>query len=190
MCGKLEYENPSTQMEDSSTILCQISVLKGLLDQVNEEIEANILITQEIESEIVKCTEMEAALVARESELTKTIYVSHFEINGLISVACDSRKHVKLMEEELSCLRTKREEMLKKIGDKRYWREQFIHLCLDFQRDIGEEGNKELTCLLSEKEFLENEVHMLDEKNNSRENLMLAFMEDVLQEFDNSNSAL
>jgi hypothetical protein len=53
---------------------------------VNEEIEANIQITREIESEIVKCSEIESALAARESELTKTLYVSQFEINGLATV--------------------------------------------------------------------------------------------------------
>jgi hypothetical protein len=53
---------------------------------VNEEIEANIQITREIESEIVKCSEIESAFAARESELTKTLYVSQFEINGLATV--------------------------------------------------------------------------------------------------------
>ncbi|KAJ6411453.1 hypothetical protein OIU84_008098 [Salix udensis] len=77
-------------MDDSGAILCQISSLKDMLDQVNEEIEANIRITREIESEIVKCTEFEAALAARESDLTKTFYFSQFEINGLLSVACNS----------------------------------------------------------------------------------------------------
>lgn len=55
--------------------------------QVNDEIEANIQITREIESEIVKCSEIETALALRESDLTKTLYVSHFEINGFAIVA-------------------------------------------------------------------------------------------------------
>lgn len=53
---------------------------------MNEEIEANIQITREIESDICKCSEIESALAVRESELTKTLYVSHFEIDGLSTV--------------------------------------------------------------------------------------------------------
>ena len=55
--------------------------------QVNQEIEVNIQITREIESDIVKCTDIEGGLNARESELTKMVYVSQFEIDGLNSVA-------------------------------------------------------------------------------------------------------
>lgn len=98
-------------MDDSGAILCQISQLKDMLDkvplyinicmheciynvrefgwicrfQVNEEIEANIQITREIESEIVKCTETEVALLARQSELMKTAYTLQFEISGLMA---------------------------------------------------------------------------------------------------------
>lgn len=53
---------------------------------MNEEIEANIQITREIESEIVKCSEIENALAAKESDLTKTLYFSHFELTGLLAV--------------------------------------------------------------------------------------------------------
>ncbi|GMQ11216.1 hypothetical protein CsSME_00053936 [Camellia sinensis var. sinensis] len=73
-------------MEDSGAILCQISSLKDMLDQVNEEIEAGIQITREIESEIVKCSEVESALAVRESELMKMVYMLDFEISGLIAV--------------------------------------------------------------------------------------------------------
>ncbi|VFQ67099.1 unnamed protein product [Cuscuta campestris] len=73
-------------MDDSGAFLCEISLLKDMLDKVNEEIEANIQITREIESEIVKCDESEASLLARESELMKTAYMQQFEINGLKSV--------------------------------------------------------------------------------------------------------
>ncbi|KAJ6396203.1 hypothetical protein OIU77_021270 [Salix suchowensis] len=107
-------------MDDSGAILCQISSLKDMLDQVNEEIEANIRITREIESEIVKCTEFEAALAARESDLTKTFYFSQFEINGLLSVAYESKKSVKLLEEEVCGLRKKKMEMPESMDDKRY----------------------------------------------------------------------
>ncbi|KAJ9174077.1 hypothetical protein P3X46_017147 [Hevea brasiliensis] len=174
-------------MDDSGVILCQISSLKDMLDQVNEEIEANIQVTREIESEIVKCTEYEYTLAARESELTKTIYVSQFEIIGLVSVTNESRKSAKLLEAELSSLRKKREETLKRMNNKR---EQFAMQCLEFQREIDKGENDELMKLLSEKEFFENEIRLLDQKNDVLKNSMLAFVEEVLQDLQDSNSAL
>ncbi|XP_074301914.1 uncharacterized protein LOC141633332 isoform X3 [Silene latifolia] len=54
--------------------------------QVNDEIEANIQITRQIESKIVKCEEIEATLAARESEVMKLVYFSMFELRGLIAV--------------------------------------------------------------------------------------------------------
>ncbi|XP_012093049.1 uncharacterized protein LOC105650717 [Jatropha curcas] len=174
-------------MDESGAILCYISSLKDMLDQVNEEIEANIQITREIESEIVKCTELESTFFARESELTKTLYVSQFEINGLVSVTNEARKSVKLLEEELCSLRTKREEMLKGMNNKR---EQFSMLCLEFQRDIDKGENNELVKLLSEKELFENEISLMDQKNDALKNSMLAFVEEVLQDLQDSNSAL
>uniref|UniRef100_A0A1J3CCZ8 Uncharacterized protein n=1 Tax=Noccaea caerulescens TaxID=107243 RepID=A0A1J3CCZ8_NOCCA len=74
-------------MDDSGAILCQISIYKDMLDQVNSEIEANIKVTREIESEMVKCSEIESNLSAKESELTRSLLASQFEIRGLISVA-------------------------------------------------------------------------------------------------------
>lgn len=53
---------------------------------MNQEIEANIQITREIEAEIFNCSEIESALAVRESELSKTLYVSHFEIDGFATV--------------------------------------------------------------------------------------------------------
>ncbi|KAK8652473.1 hypothetical protein V6N13_126505 [Hibiscus sabdariffa] len=73
-------------MEDSGAILYQISCLKEMLDQVNEEIESNIQVTREIESEMVKCMEFKASLTTRESQLTKSLYISHFGIDGLLFV--------------------------------------------------------------------------------------------------------
>ncbi|XP_021292429.1 uncharacterized protein LOC110422740 isoform X2 [Herrania umbratica] len=174
-------------MEDSGAILYQISCLKDMLDQVNEEIEANIQITREIESEIVKLTEIEAALAIRESQLVKSLYISHFEIDGLLSVTADSRNSLKLLEEELTCLRTKRDEMLTRIENKR---EGFIKLCLEFQKEIGNGENNEVMTLLLEKELLENEIHLLDKKNNALRNSMSAFVEEILEELYTSNAAL
>ncbi|KAJ6875115.1 hypothetical protein NC652_034744 [Populus alba x Populus x berolinensis] len=173
-------------MDDSGAILCQITSLKDMLDQVNEEIEANIQITREIESEIVKCTEFEADLAARESDLTKTLYFSQFEINGLLSVAYESKKPVKFLEEEICGLRKRKMEMLESMDDKR---EQFVMQCLEFQRDI-DKGENEVVNLLSEKEFLENEIHLLDEKNNALKNLMLAFTDEIVQDLLDCNSGL
>ncbi|KAM0032924.1 hypothetical protein Hdeb2414_s0016g00480291 [Helianthus debilis subsp. tardiflorus] len=73
-------------MDDSGAILCQLSALKDMLDQVNEEIEANFQITRDIESEIVKCSEFERTLAVRESELMKTMYMFQFEIKGLMAM--------------------------------------------------------------------------------------------------------
>ncbi|CAB4281248.1 unnamed protein product [Prunus armeniaca] len=174
-------------MEDSGAILCHISTLKDMLDQVNEEIEANIQITREIESEIVKCSEIENALAAKESDLTKTLYVSHFELTGLLAVTKDLRNSVEIMEKELCRLRMKRDETLNRIHDQR---ERFIAMCLEFQKDIDKANDNDLCILLSEKEFLENEIHILEEKNNALKNSMLAFVEGILEDLISSNSAL
>ncbi|XP_018840162.1 uncharacterized protein LOC109005609 [Juglans regia] len=174
-------------MEDSGAILCQISSLKDMLDQVNEEIEANIQITREIEAEIFKCSEIESALAVRESELTKTLYVSHFEIDGFATVTAHARTSLNSLEKELCCLRMERDETLKRINDKR---EGFTTLCLEFQKDIDKGKNDELRPLLLEKEFLENEIHLLDKKNNGMKNSMLVFVEEILEELHNANSAL
>ncbi|XP_038993412.1 uncharacterized protein LOC120117174 [Hibiscus syriacus] len=176
-------------MEDSGAILYQISCLKQMLDQVNEEIESNIQVTREIESEMVKCTEFEAALTTRESQLTKSLYISHFEIDGLLSVSADSRNSLKFLEDELSCLTTKRDEMLKRIERKRY-RRIYQTVCLEFQRDIENGENDEMVSLLSEKERLENEIHLLDKKNNAFRNSMSAFVEEVLEDLYTSNAVL
>uniref|UniRef100_A0A1J3H5V1 Uncharacterized protein n=1 Tax=Noccaea caerulescens TaxID=107243 RepID=A0A1J3H5V1_NOCCA len=106
-------------MDDSGAILCQISIYKDMLDQVNSEIEANIKVTREIESEMVKCSEIESNLSAKESELTRSLLASQFEIRGLISVATDSRNSVKLLEDEISRLRSEHCELLQRLTQKR-----------------------------------------------------------------------
>uniref|UniRef100_A0A1J3J8I0 Uncharacterized protein n=1 Tax=Noccaea caerulescens TaxID=107243 RepID=A0A1J3J8I0_NOCCA len=106
-------------MDDSGAILCQISIYKDMLDQVNSEIEAHIKVTREIESEMVKCSEIESNLSAKESELTRSLLASQFEIRGLISVATDSRNSVKLLEDEISRLRSEHCELLQRLTQKR-----------------------------------------------------------------------
>ncbi|KAI6675546.1 hypothetical protein NL676_003452 [Syzygium grande] len=127
-------------MEDSSAILCQISRLKDMLDQVNEEIESSIQVTRETGSEIVRCAEAEAALATRESELTESLYVSQFELIGLAAVAAESRKSVSSTEQELRSLRKKRDEIQERMTRKR---EGFIRRCLEFQRGI-DQGESEI----------------------------------------------
>ncbi|KAF8005808.1 hypothetical protein BT93_K0172 [Corymbia citriodora subsp. variegata] len=142
-------------MEDSSAILCQISCLKDMLDQVNEEIELSIQITREMESEIVKCSEAEAALAAREAELTKLLYASQFELIGLATVTAESRKSVTSTEQELHSLRNKRDGIQERMIRKR---EGFIRQCLEFQQGIDRGESERLQSLLVEKESLEKEM--------------------------------
>ncbi|KAF8389796.1 hypothetical protein HHK36_024315 [Tetracentron sinense] len=175
------------RMDDSRAILCQISSLKVMLDKANEEIEDNIQTTREIESEIVKCSEIENGLGMKESELTKMICIAEFEMNELIQVAVIARTSVEFLEKELSCLRMNRDEVLKRIDDRR---ERFIRLCRNFQRDIVKGENEELWTLLSEKKVLENERHILNRNNNALRNSMSAFVEEILEELHSSNSAL
>ena len=59
--------------------------------------------------------------------------------------------------------------------------------CLEFQRDI-DKGENEVVNLLSEKEFLENEIHLLDERNNALKNFMSAFMDETVQDLLDFNS--
>lgn len=172
---------------DTGSILCQISCLKEMLDQVNEEIESNIQVTRKIESEIIRCEEAESDLAVRESDLMKTLYSTQFELTGLLSVTADWRNSVKLMEEQLCDLRTKRDELRKKIEE---MRERFTMACLEFQRSIDKDRNGELVALSAEKEFLENEMHLLDTKNNCLRNSMSAFVEEVLGDIYSYNSAL
>ncbi|XP_076888881.1 uncharacterized protein LOC143539450 isoform X1 [Bidens hawaiensis] len=106
-------------MDDSGAILGQLSALKDMLDQVNEEIEANYQITRNIESEIVKCSEFERALAVRESELMKTMYVLQFEIKGLTAMDDESRTRRESLQKELSSMKTKQDEILERMNKKR-----------------------------------------------------------------------
>ncbi|KAL5722255.1 hypothetical protein ACHQM5_005796 [Ranunculus cassubicifolius] len=174
-------------MDDSGAILCQISSFKDMLDQVNEEIEENIQITREIESEVVKCSEFEAGLSLRESELMKAKCGAEFEISGLIEVAKIGRMSVEMLEKEINCLRMRREEAVERMNHKR---ETFLVQCGDFQRDISKGENEELWKLLLEKDALENENQSLSTKVSSLRNSMSAFVEEILEEIRTSNSAL
>jgi len=56
-------------------------------------------------------------------------------------------------------------------------REGFVKMCFGFQREIED---SEFRSLLLEREFLENEVRMLEEKNLDVKNSILAYMEDEM----------
>uniref|UniRef100_A0A803PST1 Uncharacterized protein n=1 Tax=Cannabis sativa TaxID=3483 RepID=A0A803PST1_CANSA len=169
-------------MEDSSSMLSHISILKDMLDQINQEVEDNIQITREIESEIVKCSESEKAMAARESDLTKTLYVSQFQITSLNALAHSSRNSLESLEKQLSSLRMKRDNTLQRISDKQ---DEFVKKCIEFQSDVGK--NDDLRTLLLEKEFIENEVCRLDKKNSMLKNSMQAFVEEILEDLHNCN---
>ncbi|CAF2042709.1 unnamed protein product [Brassica rapa] len=164
-------------MEDSGAILCQISVYKDMLDQVNLEIEANIQVTREIESDIVKCSEIESSLSVKESDLTRSFLASQYELTGLISVTGDSRNSLKLLDDEIRRLRNEHSEILRRTTEKR---EGFVKMCFEFQREICVDEDSELRSLLCEREFLENEVRVLEEKNSDVQNSILAYMEDEM----------
>ncbi|KAF4379727.1 hypothetical protein F8388_023744 [Cannabis sativa] len=172
-------------MEDSSSMLSHISILKDMLDQINQEVEDNIQITREIESEIVKCSESEKAMAARESDLTKTLYVSQFQITSLNALAHSSRNSLESLEKQLSSLRMKRDNTLQRISDKQ---DEFVKKCIEFQSYVGK--NDDLRTLLSEKEFIENEVCRLDKKNSMLKNSMQAFVEEILEDLHNCNCVL
>ncbi|GAU28563.1 hypothetical protein TSUD_269030 [Trifolium subterraneum] len=174
-------------MEDSGAILSHISSLKEMLDQVNEEIEAHIQITREIENSIVKCEEMESHFETKEAELIRTSGVLQFETVGYVTVAADFRASVNTLEKEICCLKIKRDEMVNRMDEKR---EEFTAQCLEFQREIDNKENFKVRTLLSEKYSLENEIKLLDEKNSVLKNSVLAFVEEILEDLHNSNSAL
>ncbi|KAJ8535999.1 hypothetical protein K7X08_034400 [Anisodus acutangulus] len=174
-------------MEDSGEILCQISSLKDMLDQVNEEIEANIQATREIEWQIVKCTEIESALAARESELMRTAYELQFEIGGLMKVHADSVTSVEHLEEKICDLRRKRDEILERMNNRR---DEFVASCLAFQNEVSVKDNDAVRTLLAEKELLQNEIHSLNKKNKALESSTEAFVEEVLEDLHQAKSAL
>ncbi|WJX49675.1 hypothetical protein P8452_36078 [Trifolium repens] len=174
-------------MEDSGAILSHISSLKEMLDQVNEDIEAHIQITREIENSIVKCEEMESHFEMKEAELIRTSGILQFETVGYVTVTGDLRASVNTLEKEICCLKIKRDELVNRMDEKR---EEFTAQCLEFQREIDNKENCKVRTLLSEKYSLENEIQLLDEKNSVLKNSVLAFVEEILEDLHNSNSVL
>ncbi|XP_019451690.1 PREDICTED: uncharacterized protein LOC109353781 isoform X2 [Lupinus angustifolius] len=171
-------------MEDSGAILCHISSLKEMLDQVNEDIEANIEVTREIESSIVKCEEIQKDFQTKEAALVHTSASLQFETLGYVTVAADFSVSVSSLEKELCCLKMKREQITNRMDTKR---EDFTTLCLEFQRDIDKRKNCDVRILLSEKDSLENEIQLLEKKSNVLKNSVLAFVEEILEDLHSSN---
>ncbi|KMS97448.1 hypothetical protein BVRB_5g126820 isoform B [Beta vulgaris subsp. vulgaris] len=174
-------------MDDTGAILLQISTLKDMLDKVNDEIESNIQITREIESEIVKSEEIENFLAARESELMKLIYVSQFELSGLIAVTVNSRKSVAVLTEEINYQRRKKDGLLEILNEKR---KSFSMACIEFQKSIEGEESDELRKLLLENESLEEEIHKLNQTYTSFKSSVSALSNEILEDLYNSSSAL
>ena len=61
-------------------------------------------------------------------------------------------------------------------------------ICQDFQKDVDKGENDELRILFSEKEFLENEIHILEKKNDALKNSVLDFVEEILEDLHSSSS--
>ncbi|KAK3406461.1 hypothetical protein EUGRSUZ_K02660 [Eucalyptus grandis] len=174
-------------MEGSSAILCQISCLKDMLDQVNEEMESSIQTTREMESEIVKCSEAEAALAAREAELTERLYASQFELVGLAAVTAESRKSVTSMEQELRSLQKKRDEIQERMICKR---EEFIRQCLEFQRGIDQGEGERLQSLLAEKESLEKEIDIFTKRNHALQSSFSTALKEMVKDLQDSGTGM
>ncbi|URE13302.1 hypothetical protein MUK42_23070 [Musa troglodytarum] len=175
----------SNTMEDSGAILREISSFKDMLDQVNEEIEKTIQRTREIESEILKLSEIEDGHIMTECELSKIITIRGFELEDSIQVAAISRASAESMERESGSLKINRDIIEKRISGKR---EKFILQCCEFQDDMTIAKNNKLRLLLSEKEALENEKQTVTKKITALENSTEELIEEILQEIHKSNS--
>ncbi|RRT64840.1 hypothetical protein BHE74_00057897, partial [Ensete ventricosum] len=92
---------------------------------VNEEIEKTIQRTREIESEILKLSEIEDGHIMRECELSKITTIRGFELEASIQVAGNdiSRASAESMERESGSLKINRDIIEKRISDKRYFLE-------------------------------------------------------------------
>ncbi|XP_021849868.1 uncharacterized protein [Spinacia oleracea] len=164
-------------MDDTGTILFQISTLKDMLDKI----------TREIESEIVKIEEIETALDARESELMKLIYLSQYELSGFIAVTVNSRKSVAALTEEINHQRRKKADLLERLNKKR---EIFSTACIEFQKNIESEECNRVRSMLLEKESLEDEIQKLDRIDTKFRIPMTAVSDEILEDLHSSNSAL
>ncbi|CAA7395833.1 unnamed protein product [Spirodela intermedia] len=165
--------------EDSGAILRQISSFKNMIDQVNEEIEANIQTTRHIESEIIRCSELEKGYLIRESKLSEMVFNDEFELNGVLVATTVARNSLESTEEELNAMNSYIENMLRRIQEKR---EKFITQCEQFQEDIVSAETEELHELLSKKDALDNERQSLISKIDVLKHSTADFIEEALGE--------
>ncbi|KAJ3683599.1 hypothetical protein LUZ60_013826 [Juncus effusus] len=173
-------------MEDSAAILHQISSLKEMLDQVNEEIEHNIQKTRNLESEIVKHSEIEEEYLKKEDELTKLVLIAEFELSGLTQVVGSATASLDALESNLKLEKINYAEMKRKFSDKM---EKFTSECGQFQASLTEE-TKELTLLLEGKAAVEKESSSLKSKLNTLHNSTNEYIAAILEEIYTSCSIL
>ncbi|CAH9088380.1 unnamed protein product [Cuscuta europaea] len=114
-------------------------------------------------------------------------YTQQFEIKGLMAATAASTTSHKLLEEEIDSLKRKRDEILTQMNIQR---ERFLKSCMDFQKNISKQENDEIGALLLKKELLQSEVHSLNTRNSDLQNSMAAFVEEILEDLQNSVHAL
>ncbi|AQK93394.1 hypothetical protein Zm00014a_012274 [Zea mays] len=197
--------------EDSGAILRHISSVKDMVDKVNEEIEQNITVfgnapsqttsfvlvneeieqniqkTREIESEIVQHSETEKHYLNKESELTKEVSVTEFELNGLIQVAASESDLLKVAEGNLEFQKVAHDVIRKRVSDKM---EKFINESMGFQANMLKSSNEDLVLLLNEKSSLEDESAKLKVKINSIHSSSKEYIAEILEEVNTENSVL
>uniref|UniRef100_A0A7C8YJZ2 Uncharacterized protein n=1 Tax=Opuntia streptacantha TaxID=393608 RepID=A0A7C8YJZ2_OPUST len=117
----------------------------------------------------------------------KLLYLSQFELSGLIVVAANSRNSVMALLEEINHQRRKKDDLIERLHKKR---ENFAESCIQFQRSIESDESNELQSLLSEKETLEDEIHGLDQTNINVANSVSVFLEEILQDLQSSNNSI
>ncbi|KOM51241.1 hypothetical protein LR48_Vigan08g206800 [Vigna angularis] len=101
------------------------------------------------------------------------------------SFIADLKASASTLEKELCSLRMKRDGIVNEMDEKRG---AFTTLCLEFQKEIDKKEDCEVRSLLLEKDSLENEIELMDKKNNVLENSVLAFVEEILEDLHSSNS--
>ncbi|KAJ4731493.1 CAP-gly domain linker [Rhynchospora pubera] len=175
-----------TAMEGSSAILLQISSLKDMLDQVNEEIEQNIQQTREIDSEIVKHSHVQKELLARECQLTKLVSLSEFELSGLLQLSGTEAASLELLETKIKLLKPNLVEIKRRSSDKM---DKFTDECAQFQATVIEDS-KEMASLVEEKEALEKEMLNLELKINMLQNSTTDYIAEILDEILRACSVL
>ncbi|XP_066363956.1 uncharacterized protein [Miscanthus floridulus] len=173
--------------EDSGAILRHISSLKDMVDKVNEEIEQNIQKTREIESEIVQHSETEKQYLNKESELTKEVSVTEFELNGLIQVAAAESDLLKVAEGNLEFQKVAQDRIRKRLSDKM---EKFINESMGFQANMLRSSSEDLVLLLNEKSSLEDESAKLKMKINTIHSSSKEYIAEILEEVNTENSVL